>query len=215
MVPPFLSQADTERLMHAFITSRQTLSCLVFQRQLLVNFRWYRMLLNESSPRLDGRCTSHTFYNPCTGYLLLAELDFKMILQVYKSLHSHAPDYISGKLSRYAPSRSLRSFGTEQFQRPGPRDMVRQVLCSQPLEYSIPEILRKDTTVETFKRNLKTYLFDLTYYSLWYALLQKKKKKKRKRKRERDFDYLFSFFFCGSWVWETRDDTFYSLISLT
>ena len=35
-------------------------------------------------------------------------IDFKIILLVYKSLHSHAPKYKSDILSRYTPSRSLR-----------------------------------------------------------------------------------------------------------
>src|SRR4029434_7724654 len=40
-------------------------------------------------------------------------IDFKVLLLVYKSLHSHAPEYITDMLSRYTPSRSLRSSGTE------------------------------------------------------------------------------------------------------
>src|SRR4029434_8474565 len=40
-------------------------------------------------------------------------IDFKILLLVYKSLHSHAPEYITDMLSRYTPSRSLRSSGTE------------------------------------------------------------------------------------------------------
>src|SRR4029434_648129 len=40
-------------------------------------------------------------------------IDFKILLLVYTSLHSHAPEYITDMLSRYTPSRSLRSSGTE------------------------------------------------------------------------------------------------------
>ena len=64
-VQPFLAQADTERLMHAFITSRLdyciTRFCLVYQKKPLVNYKQYRMQQRESSLKQDGERTSHQY----------------------------------------------------------------------------------------------------------------------------------------------------------
>src|SRR4029434_5514907 len=64
-------------------------------------------------------------------------IDFKVLLLVYKSLHSHAPVYITDMFSRYTPSRSLRSFGTDLLTVPKARtkrhgEAAFSFLCPQP-----------------------------------------------------------------------------------
>ena len=80
-------------------------------------------------------------------------IDFKIILLVYKSLHSHAPEYMSDMLSRYTPSRSLRSYGTELFTVPKARKKRHgeaAFSCYAPsLWNTLPEHLRMIETVET------------------------------------------------------------------
>ena len=79
---------------------------------------------------------------------------------------------MSGMLSRYTPSRSLRSSGTELLTVPKARtkrhgEAAFSFLALAPsLGNTLPEDLRMAETVETFKRDLKTYLFNLVYYSL-------------------------------------------------
>src|SRR4029434_3794598 len=85
-VQPFLAQADIERLMQAFIMSRldycnSLLSGL--PKKPLVNYKQYRMQQRESS----------LHWLPVSF-----RIDFKVILLVYKSLHSHAPEYITDAL---------------------------------------------------------------------------------------------------------------------
>src|SRR4029434_11236912 len=68
-VQPFLAQADIERLMHAFITSRldycnSLLSGL--PKKPLINYKQYRMQQRESSLKQDGERTSHQYQNHCT-----------------------------------------------------------------------------------------------------------------------------------------------------
>ena len=71
------------------------------------------MQQHKSSPKQDGG----THFTPVLKSLLWLpfsfRIHFKIILLVYKSLHSHAPEYMSDMPSRYTPSRSLRSSGTE------------------------------------------------------------------------------------------------------
>ena len=72
-------------------------------------------------------------------------------------------------LSRYTPSRSLRSSGTELLTVPKARTKRhgKQLLVSMPPAFgTLPEYLRMAETFETFKHAFKTYLFDLAYHSL-------------------------------------------------
>src|SRR4029434_4861735 len=88
-------------------------------------------------------------------------IDFKVLLLVYKSLHSHAPEYMSDILSRYTPSRSLRSSGTELLTVPKARTKryaeAAFSFYAPNLWNTLPEDLGMAETVETFKHALKTY----------------------------------------------------------
>ncbi len=94
-------------------------------------------------------------------------IDFKVLLLVYKALNGLAPLYLSDLLLSYEPVRALRSsgsgfltvpkvrtktYGEASFHYYGPR-----------LWNSLPEDLRAAPTVHTFKRKLKTYLFNLAF----------------------------------------------------
>src|SRR4029434_7281077 len=91
-------------------------------------------------------------------------IDIKILLLVYKSLHSHAPEYMSDMLSRYTPSRSLRSSGTEHLTVPKARTKRHGEAAfsfyASSLWNTLPVNLRMADTVETFKRALQTHLFD-------------------------------------------------------
>src|SRR4029434_6075359 len=96
--------------------------------------------------------------------------DLKILFLVYKSLHRHAPEYITDMLSRYTPSRSLRSSGTELLTVPKARTnrlgKAAFSFYAPSLWNTLPEYLRMPETVDTFKHALKTYLFDLVYHSV-------------------------------------------------
>ncbi len=49
------------------------------------------------------------FYSPCTGFLLSSVSFTKILLLAYKALNDLAPAYLTNLLSRYNPTRSLRS----------------------------------------------------------------------------------------------------------
>jgi len=79
-------------------------------------------------------------------------------------------------LSRYTPSRSLRSFGTELLTVPKARTKSHGeaafIFYAPSLGNTLAEYLRVAETVETFKRALKTYLFNLAYHSVICICLQ-------------------------------------------
>ena len=82
----------------------------------------------------------------------------------------HLSEYITDILSRYTPSRSLRSFGTELLTVPKARTKrhgeAAFIFYAPSLWNTLAEYVRVAETVETFKRALKTYLFNLAYHSL-------------------------------------------------
>ena len=77
---------------------------------------------------------------------------------------------MSDMLSRYTPSRSLRSSGTELLTVPKARTKRHGEAAfsfyAPSLWNTLPGDLRMAETVETFKRALKTYLFNLAHHSL-------------------------------------------------
>src|SRR4029434_7410153 len=85
-------------------------------------------------------------------------------------MHLNIYIYISDMLSRYTPSRSMRSFGTELLTVPKARTKshgeAAVIFYAPSLGNTLAEYLRVAETVETFKRALKTYLFNLAYHSV-------------------------------------------------
>ncbi len=49
------------------------------------------------------------FYSLCTGYQFQFRISYKILLLAYKALNDLAPAYLTNLLSRYNPTRSLRS----------------------------------------------------------------------------------------------------------
>ena len=101
-------------------------------------------------------------------------IDFKVLLLVYKAIHSDpilAPDYLKELLIPHQPKRALRSqdacllkvprdrlvrFGTRSFAVAGPT-----------LWNALPDTIRCNTfkSVDAFKSKLKTHLFRKAFYT--------------------------------------------------
>ncbi len=72
------------------------------------------MLWQESLPGQENMIILLQFYSLCTGYLLLFtfirfRISYKILLLANKALNDLAPVYLTNFLSRYNPTRSLRS----------------------------------------------------------------------------------------------------------
>ena len=111
---------------------------------------------------------------PCTVHWLPIKqrVEYKILLYTYKSLHGEAPEYLSELLNPYSPRRPLRSGDKPQgtrLQPPAKANYVyygeRSFIHAAPTLWNSLDIKVKDApTTQTFKRRLKTFLFDQAYF---------------------------------------------------
>ena len=90
-------------------------------------------------------------------------IEYKIHTTFYRSLHGHAPDYLKYMLSHYNPSRVWRCNNLEV---PRARDAYGTrafSICGPRLWNKLPRPLKNATTLETFKKHLKTHLFQNVY----------------------------------------------------
>ena len=94
-------------------------------------------------------------------------IEFKILLLVYLCLHDIAPQYLADMLTTHAVTRSLRSTDKQllvvprsKLKRHGDRsfNVVAPVLWN-----SLPECMKSSSSVASFKRTLKTFLFRQEY----------------------------------------------------
>ena len=165
----YLTSSATKTLIHAYVTSR-----LDYCNGLLYG------LPKESINRLQSVLNTAARLVTLTGKYdnitpVLRELhwlpvefriQYKINLQVFKSLNEMSPQYLSEKLrlknsnglrsdnkkQLYIPKSRLKSYGDRAFSVAGPK-----------LWNSLPDKLRLCTKLCTFKRELKTYLFKVAY----------------------------------------------------
>ena len=96
-------------------------------------------------------------------------IKFKILLLTFKALHQQSPTYIQDLITRYLPSRSLRSSSTLSL---NPVSFNVKTYGSTAFSVSVPELWNKlpDNTrscenLSLFKHKLKTYLFKNFYFS--------------------------------------------------
>ena len=99
-------------------------------------------------------------------------IEYKMLLDTYKTLHGLAPEYICELVVPYAPRRVLMSTESNLLTvppwKPG-KHRSSFVMASANLWNSLrgegAAWLKNSTTVESFKRNLNTYLLCERFFS--------------------------------------------------
>ena len=94
---------------------------------------------------------------------------FKICLLIYKALHKEQPVYLRFLIATSLPSRSLRSNRGITLSIPRIKTITGARAfssCAPSLWNNLPLSVRSATSVATFRRRLKTYLFDLAF-PLW------------------------------------------------
>ena len=166
----YLTPEATERFVHAFVTSR-----LDSGNSLLVGLPAAKLSklqkLQNTAARIVTRTQKLDHITPILKDLhwlpITHRIEYKILLLVYKAANSLAPAYLTDLLVPYKPSRSLRSHDQQLLVVPrtnrhtyGDRAFSK---CAPELWNALPLELRESPSIDSFKSNLKTYLFHDAY----------------------------------------------------
>ena len=169
-VRKYLSKPSTEVLIHAFISSLLD-SCNSLLHGIPEKDISKLQRIQNSAARLVSLTKKHDHITPTLKQLhwlpIKFRVQFKVLLLTFKSLHDHAPKYLSELIQAYTTTRSLRSanqnflsvkkaktkfFGDRSFSISAPR-----------LWNSLPASIRSIHNITLFKSKLKTYLMKKAY----------------------------------------------------
>ena len=115
----------------------------------------------------SGECQRSAVFTPILRELhwlpIKARIEYKIILLTYKSLKGLAPYYLRSLLSSYAPKRMLRSSAKNLLQTPIARTKAYGErsfsVAAQKLWNNLPDTIKNINSLDSFKKNLKTFLF--------------------------------------------------------
>ena len=165
-VRPFINQKDAEKLVHAFISSRLDYCNALFTGLPKKNTERLQLIQN-SAARLLTRTKKREHISPVLAALhwlpVTFRIDFKVLLLIYKALNGQGPSYIANSLVSYIPSRTLRSSAAGLLEVPSSsRKKIGDaafVNYAPKLWNTLPIDIKEASSLDIFKRKLKTYLF--------------------------------------------------------
>ena len=166
----FISFKTTETLVHAFITSKlDNCNSLLFglPKTLLNKLQ----SVQNAAARLITLSRKHHHITPILidlHWLPVADrIKYKILLLTFKSLNGLTPSYINDLITKYQPTRNLRSSSTllltsipYSLKSYGYRSFS---VAAPELWNSLPPKIRTISSLTNFKSELKTYLFKLAF----------------------------------------------------
>ena len=165
----YLSHESTERLVHAFITSR-----LDYCNGLLYGAPEYQIKklqrVMNASARLVYRAPKYCLITPLLRELhwlpVRLRVDFKILLVTLKVLHGVAPIYLKDLVSVLPDSHYQLRRNNNGILLERPRLRTKKTMgdrafsIAAPILWnSLPLPIRQETSIDSFKRSVKTYLF--------------------------------------------------------
>ncbi len=162
-----LPVSDTEKLVHAFMTSR-----LDYCNALLGGCP--ATSINKLQIVQNAVLTRSRKYDHITPILrslhwlpIKFRISYKILLLAYKALNGLAPAYLTCLLSRYSPTRSLRSQNSGLLVVPriakSTKGGIAFSYLAPKLWNSLPNNVRGSDTLSLFKSRLKTHLFSQAF----------------------------------------------------
>ncbi len=165
-----LPVSDAEKLVHAFMTSRLDYCNALLGGCPASSINKLQVVQNAAA-RVLTRSRKYDHITPILQSLhwlpIKYRISYKILLLAYKALNGLAPAYLTSLLSRYNPSRSLRSQNSGLLVVPriakstkGGRDFS---YLAPKLWNSLPDNVRGSDTLSLFKYRLKTHLFSQAF----------------------------------------------------
>ena len=168
----YLDQPTSEKLVHAFITSHIDYCNSLLTGSPDTDVSRLQRLQNASA-RIITRTKRHDHISPILHNLhwlpVHLRIRFKLLLLMYKCMNGQAPSYLQEHVIPYTPTRQLRSathnlvvqpkvlsrsYGERSFSFIGPS-----------LWNALPNRIKNSPSVDSFKINLKSYLFQEHFQS--------------------------------------------------
>ncbi|KAI5622818.1 hypothetical protein C0J50_17696, partial [Silurus asotus] len=160
------SISDAEKLVHAFITSRIDY-CNALLGECPASLINKLRIVQNVAARVLTRSRKYDYITPILSLHWLPvtfRINYNLLLLTYKALNGLAPMSLSSLLTRYNPSRSLRSQNSGLLVVPRIAKSTRSFLHLAPkLWNSLPDSVRGSDTLTQFKCRLITYLFSKAY----------------------------------------------------
>ena len=166
----YLNKTSTERLVHAFITSK-----LDYCNSLLTNLPDVELnklqRIQNTAARIVTLKKRHEHITPILKDLhwlpVHRRIEFKILLMTYKAIHGLAPEYIKELIVKQHRSRNLRSNSQQLLVVPrsttatyGDRAFS---VCAPKLWNDLPTDIKNSDCLLSFKSKLKTHLFKITF----------------------------------------------------
>ena len=165
-----LTKAATEQLIHAFITSTLD-NCNALLCGLPSNLIGRLQRIQNMAARVVALKSKYDSITPVLIDLhwlpVKSRIEFKILVLVWKALNGIGPSYIRDLLTLYCPARVLRSCDNMNLCIPKTRlktygDRAFSVAAPK-LWNRLPVQIKSSKTLASFKRQLKTQLFQVAY----------------------------------------------------
>ena len=165
-IKSFLSPADLEKVIHAFISSRLDYCNSIYSGLCKKSISRLQLVQN-SAARLLTNAKKREHITPILATLhwlpVTYRIDFKILLLTFKALNGQAPQYVSDMLAPYKPKRPLRSADKALLEAPtahliGKGGRAFKIRAPK-LWNALPVNIRLAKSVSCFKSLLKTHLY--------------------------------------------------------
>ena len=128
-------------------------------------------LLQNSAARVVTRTQKYDHITPVLKALrwlpVKKRIEYNVLILAYKAMHGLSPGYIADMLTKYTPTRTLRSQDDNRLVVPRVRLKTvgqRSFHYATPVLWNnLPDHLRCCTSLSKFKCNVKTCLFSVAY----------------------------------------------------
>ncbi len=173
-----LSVSDAEKLVHAFMTSRLDYCNALLGGCPASSINKLQIVQNAAA-RVLTRSRKYDHITPILQSLhwlpIKFRISYKILLLAYKALNDLAPAYLTNLLSRYNPTRSLRSQNSGLLVVPR---IAKSTKGGRTFSYlapklwnSLPDNVQGSDTLSLFKSRLKTHLLAKHSYNASHNLV--------------------------------------------